>query len=361
MSRAFLFPAALAVVSACTFDATGLTVGPSQVSYFGEDSSSDPTSFYPTTGADTPSETSITGEPIPDGELSTSSTDETTEPLPTVCGDGVVASDEECDDGFDENADDHTCTSTCRLARCGDGLLQPANGEVCDDGDANAEDPGYGGCSQRCLRGPHCGDGKVQGLDGEECEPLAGDQRTTCLSTCVYEARILFMTSVATSGNLGGLGGADHLCNKLAAAGQLPGNYRAWLVTEKATLPYRIPELFALKTPVKFVNVHGDVLADHVTDLALFGPDHPVVYDEHGEARPEQYVWTNLTRFGSSGEDCDQWTGTSGYARVGYSGYLPDEGPAAQTWHEEEQWTDLTIDVLCSDATPHLYCIQVTL
>jgi cysteine-rich repeat protein len=40
---------------------------------------------------------------------------------PANCGDGVVQSDEECDDSNDDDGDD--CPSTCREANCGDGFV----------------------------------------------------------------------------------------------------------------------------------------------------------------------------------------------------------------------------------------------
>jgi fibro-slime domain-containing protein len=49
--------------------------------------------------------------------------------------------------------------SDCR-AVCGDGVL--AIGEECDDGEHNG-DPGYGSCSKTCTLGEFCGDGVING------------------------------------------------------------------------------------------------------------------------------------------------------------------------------------------------------
>jgi len=62
-----------------------------------------------------------------------------------VCGDGVVDTDEQCDDGNTSNED--LCTNTCRAAVCGDGFVQQVTGEECDDGNVISGD----GCSSECL------------------------------------------------------------------------------------------------------------------------------------------------------------------------------------------------------------------
>ncbi len=61
------------------------------------------------------------------------------------CGDGKVqfALFEQCDDG--NNVDNDGCTNACQLPRCGDGILQ--NGEKCDDGNNVDNDA----CSSECL------------------------------------------------------------------------------------------------------------------------------------------------------------------------------------------------------------------
>ena len=63
-----------------------------------------------------------------------------------VCGDGVVAGMEACDDGA-ENSDTtpNACRTTCVKAHCGDSVLD--TGEICDDGNTMSGD----GCSSTCT------------------------------------------------------------------------------------------------------------------------------------------------------------------------------------------------------------------
>jgi cysteine-rich repeat protein len=68
-------------------------------------------------------------------------------PSVPVCGNGIVESGEQCDDG---DGDDHdACSNSCTLCPatepgCGNGVVEP--GEECDDGNTNDSD----GCSNTC-------------------------------------------------------------------------------------------------------------------------------------------------------------------------------------------------------------------
>ncbi len=58
---------------------------------------------------------------------------------PAVCGNGIVESGEECDDGNDNNTD--ACTRYCKNAYCGDGYIRSGR-EECDGGP---------GCTSSCT------------------------------------------------------------------------------------------------------------------------------------------------------------------------------------------------------------------
>jgi cysteine-rich repeat protein len=97
-------------------------------------------------------------------------------PGSAVCGDGVVqAVCEECDNGAG-NSDTlpDACRTACRVARCGDGILD--SGEECDDGNTNSCD----GCSSRCESevGATCGDGVRLAACGEECDAGVANSAT---------------------------------------------------------------------------------------------------------------------------------------------------------------------------------------
>ena len=94
-------------------------------------------------------------------------------PCESVCLDGYVDSDEECDDGR-ETAH---CDVNCTLARCGDGTPNIARGEQCDTHGRSAT------CDADCTP-VVCGDGTVNPSAGEECEDGNGVDGDGCDSSC---------------------------------------------------------------------------------------------------------------------------------------------------------------------------------
>ncbi len=142
------------------------------------------------------------------------------------CGDGIVqtSAGETCDG---TNLDDQTCgslgyyggtlscatdctlelTSCMAAGRCGDGVLQPSEGETCDETDLageTCEGRGYYGgtllCSADCLAfvetqcAGRCGDGVVQTTSGEVCDGanLAGQ---SCSNRAFYGGQLACLPS----------------------------------------------------------------------------------------------------------------------------------------------------------------------
>jgi cysteine-rich repeat protein len=116
------------------------------------------------------------------------------------CGDGISNGSETCD-GADLGAltcltlgyasGTLTCASNCQFdetlcemgPECGNGLVDP--GEVCDDGGDNGT---YGFCAANCSGpGPRCGDGLVQAADGETCDDTNTSAGDGCDAFCLVE------------------------------------------------------------------------------------------------------------------------------------------------------------------------------
>jgi cysteine-rich repeat protein len=102
-------------------------------------------------------------------------------PTPAVCGDGIQAGTEACDDG-PENSDTKSgaCRTTCILAGCGDRIIDP--GEACDDGNRTPGD----GCAATCRKLEVCGDGIIDPI-AEQCDEGPNNSDTSanrCRTDC---------------------------------------------------------------------------------------------------------------------------------------------------------------------------------
>ena len=97
---------------------------------------------------------------------------------PAACGDGVVntAAREMCDDG--NRVDTDACRNSCAPATCGDGVVQ-LGVEQCDDGNLDDSDT----CLATCVAA-RCGDGIVR-AGVEACDDGNADDGDDCLRGCV--------------------------------------------------------------------------------------------------------------------------------------------------------------------------------
>lgn len=297
-------------------------------------SSSLPTTGGPTTGADSTA-TGSSGASSTTTGATTGSTGDV-----GVCGDGVIDSDEECDDGL-ENADDGLCTEACTKAFCGDGHLQPVLGEECDSGPANSNagactegctvaicgdgytwegmeecDDGsdnqlgvYGGCvPMTCTEGPHCGDGETQKPD-EECdlgEDMNGLDGSACSGACKIDGKVIFATSKLYNGALGGLVGADDKCNTVAMEAGLAnaGNFMAWLSTVEKSPATRMKHY-----ELPYVLLSGaTVVASSWAELTDGSIDNAITINEKGLPIDSYRAWTGTTAAGeASSPTCVGW------------------------------------------------------
>jgi fibro-slime domain-containing protein len=101
------------------------------------------------------------------------------------CGDGLVQEPMEiCDDGVNQTVYGAGCAPGCVGASyCGDGRVDSRFGEQCDDG---LNDGRYRGCNSNCTLGPHCGDGKIDSEFGEECDDGSANPSGACTTACTH-------------------------------------------------------------------------------------------------------------------------------------------------------------------------------
>ena len=93
---------------------------------------------------------------------------------PPTCGNGIKTSGEACDDG--NLVDGDGCSALCALEKCGNGVVDP--GEDCDTLTPGGE---LSGCNRDCTTAS-CGDGKVNAARGEECDELDSINTDNCIS-----------------------------------------------------------------------------------------------------------------------------------------------------------------------------------
>ena len=301
-----------------------------------------PTSTSTDSAAETYSpDTMGTSEPATEGGTTTGLT-----PQP-ACGDGMLDPGEECDD---QNAYPYdSCTDTCTVAVCGDGIAQDG-AEECDDGKNLIPNDG---CFDDCT-GPVCGDNIVDIT--EACDDSNEMNDDGCDNNCTPTQKIIFVSSQLFTGDMGGLGGADAACNamaKNAMNGPLPGTYMAWLSTDEQSPAQRMNH-----STYPYVRSDRSHIADSWNALVTGMMFAPISLNEHGEKHPGikplpggcgwSSVYTSTLASGKGfglGEDCEGWTSTFGQTLSGSIG-LGEVG-----------WTEFCEVLSCETKAP-IYCVQ---
>lgn len=105
----------------------------------------------------------------------------------SYCGDGVASGTEQCDDGQNLGLSPGDCQPGCEHQRyCGDAIVDPTLGELCDLGKENNVGA-YGTCTSFCTLAARCGDGLVQACGGEQCDDGNYSGGDGCSAACRTE------------------------------------------------------------------------------------------------------------------------------------------------------------------------------
>jgi len=123
-----------------------------------------------------------------------------------------------------------------------------------------------------------------------------------------------FATSSQSHGSLGGLSGADQICDDFATAAALPdGEYAAWLSSSTDDAKDRVSAVDPLDTST-YVNTGGAVIADDFASLIGGAIDNPIAFDESGDPITG-FVWSSTDALGMKVVPdvpeyyCYDWTG----------------------------------------------------
>ncbi len=159
---------------------------------------------------------------------------------------------------------------------------------------------------------------------------------------------VLFVSSLAQSSNLGGLDGADAICQSLATAAALPGRWRAVLSDTATSARARL----VVAGPVR--DTAGTLLAMDAAELWSGGLRARVDHDERGRAVGTVIVWSGTDPDGERDRDstgtCGNWTGT------------PTGVEAGRTDARDTRWIAIygigsPPSHACTN-TSHLYCLS---
>lgn len=187
-------------------------------------------------------------------------------------------------------------------------------------------------------------------------EPLRNGWRTRLRDFAArYDgtSKRVFVTSTCHLGSLGGLGGADAMCQVAAADAGLSGTFTAWLSDAHDGPAVRLSH-----ESVPYVLVDSSVVARDWEDLVDGEITTPINFDETGTPVTGDCgsrVWTNTSAVGTPAVSdalefaCYEWT-LSLFSRWGLLGDAMTTGPG---------WTDGGAFGLqrCS-STARLYCVE---
>jgi hypothetical protein len=130
----------------------------------------------------------------------------------------------------------------------------------------------------------------------------------------------VFVTSTLHTGNLGGLAGADAICQDLAAKHLMTGTFRAWLSSGTTNAFDRVSDSGSWYT-TKGVLAFQD-------KLAIRGGT-AVDLDDEGGIRHGAEVWSGSDALGdAAGQDCNGWT----------DDVTSDDATTGSTFSNDKMW-----------------------
>ncbi|MFN8674826.1 MAG: hypothetical protein U0Z70_00485 [Thermomicrobiales bacterium] len=184
--------------------------------------------------------------------------------------------------------------------------------KTCKDGCCTGK---YGKCIQPAKQSvTRCGEGG-EACRSSGCPECTADRPCPDGSCCRRDgtcgACLVFVTSTAQAGSLGGLAGADAICQNLADNVGLPGAYMAWLSTATQSPVSRFT-----RADVPYTLTDDTPLAENWAGLVSGTLAHAINKIETGgfvNGAPD-YAWTNTTETGAPGglgnamTNCLDWT-----------------------------------------------------
>ena len=191
--------------------------------------------------------------------------------------------------------------AAARAATPGSGGATASGGAGGDAGSGGAS-AGGGGTGGGAAGGGGAGRGGASGATGTGGSAAGGSG--TGGTGGALPTNIAFVTSTRVTAELGGVAGADTICQMHAQNAGLPGTYRAWLASSAGSAPSRLGAARGWRRPDGLPI--ADTAASLLGDPRLF---YVLTVNERGARTYANYVWTGTRADGSaSGDTCGDWT-----------------------------------------------------
>ncbi|HRS54072.1 MAG TPA: DUF1554 domain-containing protein [Bacteroidales bacterium] len=148
------------------------------------------------------------------------------------------------------------------------------------------------------------------------------------------------------NGNLGGISGADNICQNAANNASLPGNFVAWLSTSSVNAKDRIGNAVYIRTD-------NALIAYGKADLLDGSIMNNINKDASGNDVGDWPVWTGTSVNGTviTNKHCNNWTSSSS----SYDGWIGNRGSTSSTWTDymgASGWSG------CNTSFGALYCFE---
>jgi len=187
----------------------------------------------------------------------------------------------------------------------------------------------------------------LQRAQGTAAQLPAGDPPSPALACGAGGPCRVFLSSTLHGGNLGGLRGADAICQGLAEDAHLPGTYKAWLSDSTSS-----PDSRFVPSTGPYQLVTGTTIAGNFTDLTDGTLTAPInVTETGGGIGASTGTWTHTLIDGTPGGfgnvNCGNWTigvATGGAGNVGVA------------TSNDPDWTGAGLN-FCN-VPNHLYCFE---
>jgi hypothetical protein len=208
-------------------------------------------------------------------------------------------------------------------------------------------------CSVTVAAKPTAAGAKTMTLSRECAE--GGTASTTADGLAANQPMFIFVTSTAFNGNLGGLAGADTLCNNAGTSGQLTAgldkSWKALLSMTTGGTTVNVKDRFAWTGPLFNVKTEMVVQDPSSWPWVATSSTANINLNQNGGSPGGAFAWSGSSIDGTARPnlDCNGWTDES----QTFNGWEGQTG----SFPQNKDWFDANMSS-CSPQTFSLYCVS---